>query len=54
MAKIKLFQIILCCPGTRGLLLAENSSEGQVQRETGEPCNGLSTGEPLWECDFPA
>lgn len=54
MAKTKLFQIILCCSGTRGLWLAKKSSPGQVQGETGAPCNGLSTGEPAQEWGFPA
>lgn len=54
MAKTKLFQIILCCPGARGLLLAKKSSPGQVQRETGVPCNWLSTGESAQEWGFPA
>lgn len=54
MTKMKLFQIILCCPGTRGLLLAKKSSPGQVQRETGVPGNMLCTGEPAQEWGFPA
>lgn len=53
-AKTKLFQIILCGPGTRGLLLAKKSSPERFQRETGVPCNGLSTGETAEEWGFPA
>lgn len=54
MAKTKLFQITLFCPGTRGFLLAKKSSPGWVQRETGVPCNGLSTEETAQEWGIPA